>query len=517
MNFQFLLTVISCVIFSINGARILVLFPHQAKSHYIVFEPLLKKLAENGHQVVSVNFFPQKTPLPNFTDIDISSSLPSLVGTKTVPNSFKASKWEVLRAVLNRGAPSCDSVLNHPALKKLLRSKEKFDVCIIELFATDCFLGIVHTLNIPIAVGATSSVILPWTNEIMRNPEIPSYIPCWINDLTDQMNFFERSINFVDFLVTKFAYRYLSDKPGYEIAKRHFGDDLPDFDTLRSRISLVLTNGHAAVSTSRALAPGFKELGGIHILSSSPPSLPEDLQNFLDSHSKNGVIYFSLGSQIDSSTMSEQALAAFYRAFEQVPQQILWKCTGGKMPTLPKNVKCIEWAPQLSILCHPNVRLFITHGGLLGTQEAVYCGVPILGIPLFGDQHLNMAYFVKKGLALKLDYRQLSYALVSNALSELLVNKSYMDMARKASSQFKDRPIPPLDEGVYWIEYLLRHGPNSLKTAAAELTWYQYLLLDVISMMLISIIFTIWIVYKLFKLLFCRRKIVSVDINKKRS
>lgn len=207
MNFQFLLSVISCVIFSINGARILVLFPHQAKSHYIVFEPLLKKLAENGHQVVSVNFFPRETPLPNFTDIDISSSLPSLVGTKTMSNSFKASKWEVLRAVLSRGAPSCDSVLNHPALKKLLRSKEKFDVCIIELFATDCFLGIVHILNIPITVGATSSVILPWTNEIMRNPEIPSYIPNWMNGLTDQMNFFERSINFVDFLVTKFTYR----------------------------------------------------------------------------------------------------------------------------------------------------------------------------------------------------------------------------------------------------------------------------------------------------------------------
>lgn len=207
MNFQFLLSVISCVIFSVHGARILVLFPHQVKSHYIVFEPLLKKLAENGHQVVSVNFFPQKTPLPNFTDIDISSSLPSLVGTKIMSNSFKASKWEVLRGVLSHGAPSCDPVLNHPALKKLLRSKEKFDVCIIELFATDCFLGIVHTLNIPIAVGATSSVILPWTNEIMRNPEIPSYIPNWTNGLTDQMNFFKRSINFVDFLVTKFAYR----------------------------------------------------------------------------------------------------------------------------------------------------------------------------------------------------------------------------------------------------------------------------------------------------------------------
>lgn len=135
------------------------------------------------------------------------------------------------------------------------------------------------------------------------------------------------------------------------MAKKYLGDDLPDFDALRSKISLILTNGHATVNTPRALAPGLKELGGIHIPASGPPALPNDLQDFLDSHGENGVIYFCLGSQIDSSTMAAQALAGFYRAFEQVPQQILWKCSAEKMPTLPRNVKCIEWAPQLAILC----------------------------------------------------------------------------------------------------------------------------------------------------------------------
>lgn len=93
---------------------------------------------------------------------------------------------------------------------------------------------------------------------------------------------------------------------------------------------------------------------------------------------------------------------------------------------------------------------------------------------------------------------------------------SYTDMARKASFEFRDRPIPPLDEGVYWIEYLLRHGPDSLKTAATNLTWYQYLLLDVILAIIISIVFTVFIVCKLFKLLFWRGK-MSIDVKKKRS
>lgn len=114
---------------------------------------------------------------------------------------------------------------------------------------------------------------------------------------------------------------------------------------------MILTNGHPVLSTARPRVPGFKEIGGIHIPISGLKPLPVDLQDYLDSHSRSGVIYFSLGSQIDPSTIPSQVFAALYWVFEQVPQQILWKCAEERMLPLPENVKCIEWAPQLSVLC----------------------------------------------------------------------------------------------------------------------------------------------------------------------
>lgn len=36
-----------------------------------------------------------------------------------------------------------------------------------------------------------------------------------------------------------------------------------------------------------------------------------------------------------------------------------------------------------------------------------------------------------------------------------------------------------MDKAVYWIEYVIRHnGAHHLKTAATQLTWYEFLLLD---------------------------------------
>lgn len=74
-------------------------------------------------------------------------------------------------------------------------------------------------------------------------------------------------------------------------------------------------------------------------------------------------------------------------------------------------------------VAHPNVKVFISHGGMLSSIEAAYFGVPILGIPVFGDQKMNIAVTVSNGYGLSLPFQELSEEKLTEALNELLSNK----------------------------------------------------------------------------------------------
>ncbi|XP_069670460.1 UDP-glycosyltransferase UGT5-like [Periplaneta americana] len=203
---------------------------------------------------------------------------------------------------------------------------------------------------------------------------------------------------------------------------------------------------------------------------------------------------------IRSETFTETKLRAFIDAFSQLPQRVLWKI--GNISGLSDNVKTATWLPQLEILKHPNVRVFITHGGLLGTQEAIYAGVPMVGIPVILDQPLNIMNYVSKGVAVHLDYDSITTENVLKALNKVLHDPSYRTNAKRLSQLFRDRPQSALDTAIYWTEYVIRHrGAPHLRSAALDLTWYQYLLLDVILAIIALLIFLGFIVFYSFKIM----------------
>jgi glucuronosyltransferase len=75
---------------------------------------------------------------------------------------------------------------------------------------------------------------------------------------------------------------------------------------------------------------------------------------------------------------------------------------------------------------HPNVRLFITHGGLLSTLEAISRGVPLIGIPVFADQFLNMARAVSSGYGIKIDLNNVTSESLTWAIQEVIESPKYV-------------------------------------------------------------------------------------------
>lgn len=69
---------------------------------------------------------------------------------------------------------------------------------------------------------------------------------------------------------------------------------------------------------------------------------------------------------------------------------------------------------------HPNIRIFITHGGIHGTSEAVFNAVPILGTPLFADQFYNLKMIESSGMGINIDIDTVTEEELSTAMNKLL-------------------------------------------------------------------------------------------------
>ncbi|KAL2780351.1 UDP-glucuronosyltransferase 2B7 isoform 3 [Daubentonia madagascariensis] len=195
--------------------------------------------------------------------------------------------------------------------------------------------------------------------------------------------------------------------------------------------------------------------------------------------------------------------------------KVLWRFDGKKPDTLGPNTRLYNWIPQNDLLGHPKTKAFITHGGANGIYEAIYHGVPLVGIPLFADQPSNIAHMKAKGAAVRVDFNTMSSTDLLNALKTIINDPIYKENAMKLSRIQHDQPMKPLDRAVFWIEFVMRHkGAKHLRVAAHDLTWFQYHSLDVIGFLLACVATVMFVITKC--CLFCCRKFAIAGKKEKR-
>ncbi|WP_017591636.1 macrolide family glycosyltransferase [Nocardiopsis potens] len=89
----------------------------------------------------------------------------------------------------------------------------------------------------------------------------------------------------------------------------------------------------------------------------------------------------------------------------------------GALGPIPDNTEVHRWVPQLAILKRASA--FVTHAGMGGAAEGLYCGVPMIAVPQFGDQFVNAETLRDHGVARRIDTDEASAERLRAALEEL--------------------------------------------------------------------------------------------------
>ncbi|XP_075230317.1 UDP-glycosyltransferase UGT5-like [Lycorma delicatula] len=437
-------------------------------------------------------------PHPNVSVISMKFFYDVFKKFESESNTFSVQKYmspsEFFPAVADLLAMWTDLLFSSEDVQSMLRSNDtKFDLLIYEGINPG-LLAFKYHYNVPSIVMFTTP-LFGAVHFLMGNPVNPSYIPSFVTSFSDKMTFFERLMNSYYFLYEIYIHNYYTCPKMDAVMKKHFGNDIPSSKELEMNNSLLLLSGDLSQSYPMPVQPNTIHVGTLHIKPNKP--LPKDLQNFMDS-AKDGVIYFSLGSNKKITSLSEETRNVFIKAFEQFPKvKVLMKWESDiEFPNKPANVCLKKWLPQRDILAHKNLKLFITHGGHQSRQEAVHYGLPLITIPFFYDQEWDAKKSFEEEAGLIINFDEVTYDKVYEALKELLTNDKYKRNMERLSAISKDKPMQNEETVAWWVEYVIRHkGAPHLRPAVQELYWFQYTLLDIIAFISIFLFLFVYFIY----------------------
>ncbi|XP_045480633.1 UDP-glycosyltransferase UGT5-like [Harmonia axyridis] len=476
------------------SAKILGVFMTPSYSHQVVYQPIWRELSLRGHQVTVITPNPlHDNKLTNLTEIDVSASYKifrdenekgMLEGKSLLGEMKRFSKiFEMLSHYQ----------LGHPEVQALIKNKNQtFDLLLVEYLYPSMY-ALKDVYNCPM-IGITSLGITPFGNEIIGNPKNPAIEPDITMEVSVSKTFKERFLSTVLDLTGRVLSRYvLMNKLDKHVAQ-YIDEDIRPMREIVQDFSLVIVNSNLAIRNSKPVVPNLIDIAGIHI--QKPKPLPKDLKHFLDT-AKEGVVYFSLGSNMKSALIHPDKLDMILQVFAELPYKVLWKFEKEDMANRTDNVFIQKWLPQQDVLAHPNVKLFISQAGIQSIDEAIFKKVPLLLIPIFGDQPFNAHHMVSKGAALSLDYHNLNRVEFKNAILEMMNNPKYQSHMDDLHVIATDQIVPPLEKAVWWIEYVLRHdGAKHLMYSGRDVPFYQYYMLDIVAAVLATIIATVMIVVK---------------------
>ncbi|KAM4573879.1 UDP-glucuronosyltransferase 2C1-like [Odontesthes bonariensis] len=501
---------------STSGGKILV-FPLDG-SHWVNMKVLIEGLHASGHEITVIRpsdswYISEKSPL--YTSV----TLPCRGGFEENFESFLTQQLEI--RLLRKSASFWSHLWTHIQMEQLLVGQfaqfhKTVGETIIHMFEDENLMQSFHAAKYDVVLtdpGIGGGAMLArwlqvplvfnvrWTIQgeahFLMAPSPLAYIPFTATELTDKMTFTQRIKNVLSYIAGMYTLSHITEPAYKPIVRRFFGPGV-DYSTFFLDADIWLMRNDFIFEFPRPTMPNIVYMGGFQC--KPPSSLPADLEDFVRSSGDHGVIIMTLGTLVGKLPLevSEEIAAAF----AQLPQKVIWRYMGQRPTNLGNNTLLVNWLPQKDLLGHLKTRVFVTHGGTNGVQEAIYHGVPVVGLPLFFDQPDNLSRIRAKGAAVILDIAMLDRHIFKDALTTVLYNSTYKENMQTLSRLHRDQPMKPLDQAVFWIEHVIRHkGARHLRAQSHKMSWFVYNSLDVIMTLLTVVLFLTLICISLVRLL----------------
>ncbi|KAE8580563.1 hypothetical protein XENTR_v10024466 [Xenopus tropicalis] len=492
----FILLALGCA----DGGRLLVV--PQDGSHWLSMRVLVDRLAQRGHYIVVA--IPEVNML--FKDLDNYKvkTFSSPYSKDVLENRMRRMNQEIFvdriltekitfwyESMSNATqwvVSACQHFLQNSTLIRELE-KEHFDAMLTDS-VFPCGEIVAEHLSIP-SVSFMRGTIFGMDQIASQTPSPPSYVPRMFTVYTDNMSFSQRVKNFLihslEHIVCHIFYY-----PYAQMASDFLKKEVTAM-SLFSRTSIWLMRYDFVFEFPRPIMPNVILIGGINC--AKQKALPQEFEKLVKSSGEHGFVVFSFGSMVSEIPMNIAMDIA--EALRYIPQKVFWRYTGKAPPNLGDNTHLVKWLPQNDLLAHPKARAFITHAGSHGVYEGICNAVPMVMLPLIGDQMDNAKRIESRGAGLILNVQNLIPDDLSNAVMAVIDNPSYKENIQRLSSLHRDRPVQPLDLAVHWVEFVMKHkGAPHLRPAAHDLNWIQYQSLDVMAFLLAVLLTTLFISLK---------------------
>ncbi|VDK50341.1 unnamed protein product [Cylicostephanus goldi] len=146
---------------------------------------------------------------------------------------------------------------------------------------------------------------------------------------------------------------------------------------------------------------------------------------------------------------------------------------------------------------------------MLCLKEAITAGIPLLVIPLFGDQPKNAKLAEKHGIAVILQKSNLNADTMAVAIHEILTDQSYSLKVKRLSQMLKKKPVSVSKLLVRWTEFVAEFKTlENFIPVGNKLNFVQYYSLDVITFLSLLLSLTALLIWKLLR--FAIRKTIDI-------